>query len=538
MANKKNDKFKILICDPLDDVGLAVLKSEGAFQLEEAIKASPADLKKAIRTVDAAIVRSGTQLTADILNESQALKIVGRAGVGVDNVDVDAASRKGIIVVNTPSGNTISAAEHTFSLMLCLARNIADAHESMRRGVWDRKKFTGVELFEKTLGLVGLGRIGGEVAKRAQSFAMTVLAYDPFLSPEKAKEIGVTLVTLDELFRRSDFISLHVPLTDQTRNVIDEKAISKMKKGVRIVNCARGGLIDESAALVGLESGKIAGIAVDVFPKEPPDPSKFLEHPKVLKTPHLGASTEEAQLKVSIDIAKTVADYLLGRGVRNAVNLPSVDPETQRQMEPYCLLAERMGLLAAALSEGQFQRIEVSLCGAAKDFPQAQIVASCLKGLLSPILADGVNVVNAPFLAKERGIQVKVAASSESTGFSNLLEVRVVAAKSDRMVAGTLFGPQDPRIVRIGETRLESIARGRLLFVENSDVPGMIGRIGTILGDGKINIADMSVGRDKTAKRARILIGVDSTVSKEVLTQLRKTRHILDAKFVSFESVE
>ena len=531
---RKKTKNKILICDPLDEAGLAILREGKSFTLSTAFRASNPELKQAIRDAVGVVVRSGTRLTADILKEAKALKIIGRAGVGIDNVDVKAASKKGVVVVNTPGGNTISAAEHTMSLMLCMARNLAPAHQSMSEGLWDRKSFTGVELFEKTLGLVGLGRIGAEVAKRAQSFGMKVVAYDPFLRAEKAREAGVSVTTLNDLFRQSDFVSLHVPLTEETRSMINANVIRKMKKGARLINCARGGLLDEAAVLKGLQSKKIAGLAVDVYEKEPPDKSKLLDHPNVLKTPHLGASTEEAQIKVSVDIARTIVDYLTGQGIRNAVNMPTVDPETLREMEPYCSLAEKVGALQSQIAEGQFLKVEIRYVGHVAKYPSTPLTQSVLKGLLSRILAQDVNLINAEVLAKERGIKVNVTKAPEAAGFANLIQVTLKTAKERRSVAGTLYSRNDPRIVMVDDLRLESVAQGHLLMIENKDVPGMVGQVGTLLGKNKINIADMSVGRNKAKKRARIFINVDAPVSDRVLKQLRRTKNILDAKFIRF----
>jgi len=532
MKKRLSKKPKILVCDPLDAAGEEILRGEG-FVIESAAKASVADLKKGIRDAAAVVVRSGTRLTADIIREAKQLKIIGRAGVGIDNVDVEAASKRGVVVVNTPSGNTISAAEHTLSLMLALARNIAPAHQSMCEGLWDRKKFTGVEVFEKTLGLVGLGRIGSEVAKRAQSFGMHVVACDPYLRAERARDLGVSKVTLEELYRQADFISLHVPKTKDTAGMIGAEAIGRMKKGVRIVNCARGGLLDEAAVLKALQSGRIAGVALDVYDPEPPQKSKLLEHPRVLKTPHLGASTEEAQLKVSVDIARTVVDFLLGRGMRNAVNVFAVEPEIRREMAPFVDLAEKIGLLHAQLGDEQFQKVEIRLSGRASEYPSQPLVAAVLKGLLSPILAEDVNAVSAPFLAKERGIRVTVAQTAESSNFANLIRVILKTGRGGRSVSGTLFSGTDPRIVQVDDLRLEFVARGQLLAIQNKDVPGMVGVVGTLLGKNRVNIADMSVGRSRERKVARIFINVDAPVPEKVLRALRRYSNILDARFVS-----
>lgn len=527
----KSKKIKILICDPLDEAGVEIFKSAD-YELIEAVKASTADLKKMIQDVDAAVVRSGTTLTGDIIECGKKLRIIGRAGVGIDNVDVESASKLGIAVVNTPSGNTISAAEHTMSLMLAMSRNIAPAHQSMSSGKWDRKKFLGVELLGKTLGLIGLGRIGAAVARRAQSFEMKVVAYDPFLRADKALELGVEQATLDEVFSKSDFISMHVPLTKETRNILDAKAFSKMKKNVRIINCARGGLIDEDAALKAIQSGKVAGMALDVYEQEPPAPSKFLEHPQVLKTPHLGASTQEAQIKVSVDVAKTIVDYLSGRGIRNAVNVAMVDPRQMKELEPYFRLAEGLGSIVGGVSEGQFKGVDIRYAGHPGSFPTSPLTACVLKGLLQPILDDNVNEINATFIAKDRGIRVSESTSEAGEDFSNLIEVRLKTDKGTHSVAGSLFRKNDPRIVMFDQLRVESTVRGSLLIIENEDVPGIVGLIGQTLGNNKINIADMSVGRDIKKKIARIIISIDAPVSDKLLKELRSKKHILNAKYI------
>ncbi len=356
--------MKILVSDPLSEEGLEILKKEKSFQVDVKTKLTPEELKKIIKDYDALIVRSGTKVTKEIIQAADNLKVVGRAGVGVDNVDVDAASQKGVIVMNTPEGNTISTAEHTMSLIMALSRNIPQACFSLKHEKkWDRKSFTGVELYTKVLGIVGLGRVGREVAKRCLSFGMKILAYDPFLPAQKAKEMDVELVALDKLFAESDYITLHVPLTDETRHIISEKEIAKMKKGVRIINCARGGIVDEKALAEAIKSGKVAGAALDVFEEEPPVSSPLMELGNVITTPHLGASTEEAQTNVAIDIARQVSDVLLGRGVRNAVNMPAVEPETYKLLEPYISLAEKLGSLQAQLATGPITRINIKYHG-------------------------------------------------------------------------------------------------------------------------------------------------------------------------------
>ena len=525
-------RMKIVICDPLDREGMEIFRGVGKFDLVEAVGKTPAELKKILKDAAAVVVRSGTKLTADLIQSAKSLRIIGRAGVGLDNVDLEAASKRGIVVVNTPAGNTISAAEHTLALMMALSRNVPAAHASMREGRWDRKKFTGVELFDKTLGLVGLGRIGTEVAKRAQSFGMRVVAYDPFLRVEQALKLGVTLTELDSVFKQSDFISLHLPLTAETRNLISEKSLSKMKKGVRIINCARGGLIKESDLLAALKNGKVAGAALDVFEKEPPGKSELLEHPLVIATPHLGASTEEAQIKVSIDIARTMVDFLTGKALRNAVNMPCVDPEVLKEIEPYIVLAEKIGLMHAQLAQGHVQQVHIRYNGTVVEMPTNPMTIAVIKGLLTPIMAENVNYVNALVLAKERGIRITESTSSEPSTFANLIHVTVKTDKEKRSIAGTLYTRADARIVVLDDLRVELEAKGYVLCIWNKDVPGMVGHIGTVLGKNKVNIADMTVGRDKPGGRARTLISIDHAISEQVMNKIRASKSILDAKLI------
>ncbi|MBI3315725.1 MAG: phosphoglycerate dehydrogenase, partial [Candidatus Omnitrophica bacterium] len=376
----KKDNYKVLICDDLSEQGLAVLRRDKTLNVVIKTKLSLAELKKEIADADACVVRSGTQLTAEVIAAAKGLKVIGRAGVGLDNVDVEAASKRGVVVINTPGGNTVSAAEHTFCLIMALARNIPEASASLKRGEWERKKFMGIELYDKTLGVLGLGRIGTEVSKRAQSFGMRVIAYDPYLREEKAKQLGVELVSFEELLKRSDFLTLHMPLTQDNRHMIGEKELAKMKKGVRLVNCARGGLVDEEALHRAIESKHVAGAALDVFETEPPKGSALLRQPNVIGTPHLGASTEEAQVAVSVDVAQSVADYLLGRGVRNAVNMPSLDPEVLRELQPYVQLAEKIGSLQTQLMEGQILQVDIEYHGKIVEYETTPITIAFIKG--------------------------------------------------------------------------------------------------------------------------------------------------------------
>ena len=524
--------IRVLISDSLSKEAIDILEKEKEFKVDVNTKLTPEELKKVIKDYDALLVRSATKVTKDIINAADRLKIIGRAGVGLDNVDVDAASKKGIIVVNTPGGNTISTAEHTFSMMLALSRNIALADLSMKKGEWERKKFMGVELYGKTLGVVGLGRIGTEVAKRAVSFEMKVLAYDPFLSADKAKDLGIELVDLKRLFSESDYITVHTPLTDVTKHLISDKEFGIMKKGVRVLNCARGGIIDEDALVKAIESGKVAGAALDVYENEPPKDSKLLKMEKVVLTPHLGASTEEAQVNVAIDVANTVRDALLNRGVRNAVNMPSVDPEIYKVIEPYLKLAENIGAIQAQIVDGHVKRVKIRYVGDLLKYDLSPFTVSIMKGMLTPILQETVNFVNALVIAKERGINVIESKTAEIQDFASLIIVEVETDKARSSIYGTLFTKVDPRIVKINEFWVDCVPEGNMLVVFNKDVPGIIGQVGTIFGKNSINVASVSFGREEKGGRAVSVWNVDSVVPKKVLDEIRGAKNVEGIKLV------
>ena len=528
----KKETFKILICDDIAEEGLSIFQREKSFSAVTKTKLPLDALKKEIADADACVVRSGTQLTREVIEAANKLKVIGRAGVGLDNVDVEAASKKGIVVINTPGGNTISAAEHTFCLLMALARNIPQADASIKRGEWERKKFTGVQLLEKTLGVVGLGRIGTEVAKRAQSFGMKVIAYDPFLRADKALQIGVELMSMDLLLSRADFLTLHMPLSADSKYMIGEAELKKMKKGARIINCARGGLIDEQALAKSIQSGHIAGAALDVFENEPPKNSSLLTLPGVIGTPHLGASTEEAQIAVAVDVAQSIADYLLGRGIKNAVNVPAMDPEVFEQIRPYIQLAEKLGSLETQLIDGQILQVDIQYHGQVAEYDTTSITLAVIKGLLTPILAENVNYVNASVLAKERGIKITESKSSTASHYSNLIQVEVKTDKKRSSVSGTTFTREDARIVRIDDFDVEAVPEGYILLIGNNDVPGIVGQIGTMLGANKINIAGMTLGRDKPGGRATTLLRIDSAIPDKVMQEIRKAKNILDAKLI------
>jgi len=525
--------FKILVSDPLSDEGLKILKDVKEFQVDVKTELKPDALKDIIKDYNALIVRSATKVTKDIIDAADNLRVIGRAGVGLDNVDLDAATQKGIIVMNTPGGNTISTAEHTMSMILALSRNIPQANSSTKRGEWKRSKFMGVELYNKVLGIIGLGRIGSELAKRAASFGMKILAYDPYLSRSVADGMGIEIVELKEIFERSDYITVHTPLTDETRHMISKEQFALMKKGVRIINCARGGIIDEAALINAIKEGKVIGAALDVFEKEPISPdNELLTFDNVILTPHLGASTEEAQVNVAIEVAEIVRDALLGRGIRNAANYPCLEAEVCKTLQPYIDLSEKIGIFSSQIVEGRFQEININYSGEIIEYDLSALTMALVKGLLSPILKETVNFINAISLAKARGIKIKEAKSSREEEFVNLVQLEIVTDKETRKISGTLSPNKKPRIVKIDDYYVEVSPLGDMLLIQNWDRPGIIGNLGTILGKHNINIAAMTFGRDKPGGRALTVLNIDSPISGEVLDKIKKAENILGVKVI------
>jgi len=523
--------MKILICDPLAKQGIEILEREPDIRVDLKTSLGREELVARIPEYDGLIVRSSTKVTRDVIEAAIKLKVIGRAGVGVDNIDLDAATRKGIIVLNTPSANTISAAEHTIAMMLSLSRNIHLANHSLKSGEWNRRRFTGVEVFNKTLGVIGLGRIGTEVVKRAQGLGMKVLAFDPHLSREGAERLKVQLVQLDQLLRESDYITVHTPLTPETRGMIGEREFEMMKDGVRIINCARGGIIDEKALYNALVSGKVAGAALDVFEIEPPPPENpLLKLDNVLVTPHLGAATREAQVNVAVEVCSQVLKALRGEMVASAVNMPPIDPQTLKLLGPYMSLAEKLGLLQGQLIEGNISEITIDYAGEFFRGDLTPLTVAIEKGLLDPVLQETVNFVNAPFFIKQRGIKVMETRSGEHPDFANLISVTVKTDSAIRTVAGTVYGKHDPRIVLLDEYHVNAVPYGHILLVYNDDRPGAIGTIGTILGRNNINIADMSVGRFQPGGKAVTVLNLDNPVPDHVLTQITAQPNILWAR--------
>ncbi len=525
---------KILVSDPLSEEGMKILKEAGEFQVDVKTELKPDALKDIIKDYDALIVRSATKVTKDVIAAALNLKVIGRAGVGLDNVDLEAATQKGIIVMNTPGGNTISTAEHTMSMILALSRNIAQANASVKKGEWKRSKFMGVELYNKVLGIVGLGRIGTEVAKRASSFGMKVLAYDPFLSREVSGALGVEIVELKDLLSRSDYITVHTPLTEETKHVISSEEFALMKKGVRVINCARGGIIDELALLNAVKEGKVAGAALDVFEQEPLSPeSELLKLDNVVITPHLGASTEEAQVNVAVEVSEIVRDALLGKGIRNAANYPSVEQEVYKILEPYINLCEKLGMFSAQLAEGRYEAVNINYSGEITQHDLSPLTMALVKGMLSPILKESVNFINAMALAKERGIKISQTKSSKEEEFVNLIQLEIKTDKETRRVGGTLSSNKQPRIVKIDAYYVEVAPIGNMIMIQNWDKPGIIGNLGTLLGKQNINIAAMTFGREKAGGKAVSVLNVDSPVSAEVLDKIKKIENILAVKVLN-----
>ncbi|MGB9715535.1 MAG: phosphoglycerate dehydrogenase [Thermodesulfovibrionales bacterium] len=524
--------MKVLVSDNLSQKGIEILKKAG-IDVDVKTGMKPEELAKVIGNYQGLIVRSATKVTSKIIDAASNLKVIGRAGSGLDNVDITAATKKGIVVMNAPGGNTITTAEHTMALMFALARQIPQATASMKQGKWEKKKFMGVELFNKTLGIIGIGNIGSQVAKRAQAFAMNVISYDPFLSDEKAKTMGVEKVSLEELFRRSDFITIHTPITAETRNLINRETIKKMKDGVRIINCARGGIVNEKDLYDALIEGKVAGAALDVFEKEPPENNPLITLDNVVTTPHLGAATKEAQENVAIVIAEQIVDYLIHGTIRNAVNFPSIPADQVTKLQPYINLAEKLGLFAAQIFEDGVTEITVEYKGEASEINSAPVKIAAIKGFLTPILEETVNFVNAPFIAKERGIEVKETKSADAGDYQSMVAIRIKSKQKESYLAGTLFSRKDPRIVAVDSFKIEIVPEGELLFIYNIDKPGVIGNIGTILGNNNINIARMQFGRETPGGRAISVITIDTPVTPKIIEEIKSLPNVLSLKRIN-----
>lgn len=519
---------KVLVSDSIDKEGLSPLIANPKFNVVIKTGLSPEDLLREVSDSDALLVRSTTQVTSTVLESGKNLKLVGRAGVGVDNIDLAAASKQGVIVMNVPGGNTVSAAEHSVSLIMALAHNVALADKTMKEGRWDRKKFMGTELVGKKLGLLGLGRVGREVATRAIGLEMHVMAHDPMADPEWCRLAGIKLVTADELIKEADFLSLHVPLNDSTRNLIDAQAIKKMKKGVRIINCARGGIINEGDLLEALNSGHVKGAALDVFESEPPTDFSLVKHPNVVATPHLGASTEEAQSKVSVQLSEAVVGYFENGIAKNALNLSASFPP---ELKPYLVLANRLGRFIGQLVEGPVKDFTLKGSGTLSRHNLAPLTAEALAGILSS-RTKNVTPVNASKVAQGFNIKVNEVAEPESKEFTGLLTIEIKSDKVIRRVAGTVFNSDQPHLVLIDDLVVDIIPEGNMIVLTNVDRPGVVGFLGTILGAADINIAGFEVGRRATGGEAVSILTVDEKVPENVLEAIRTNASILDVKSV------
>ncbi len=522
---------KILALDGLSEEGVDVFRQMAGFEVDVKPAQKPDELAAIIGEYDGIVVRSGTKVTPEALQHAKNLKVIGRAGVGTDNIDKDAATKMGVVVMNTPGGNTISTCEHTFALMLALCRNVPEAHASMKAGRWDRKLFMGAEVRGKTLGIVGVGRIGGAVAKRAQAFEMKVLAYDPILTKLKAESLGVELVSLDDLLERSDFISVHAPKTEKTNNMIRKEHFKKMKDTARIINCARGGIVNEQDLAEALRDKTIAGAALDVYSKEPPDENPFMDLDNIVMTPHLAASTGEAQQTVAVDVAKQIVDYLTTGAIVNAVNVPSLDPETRKKLQPLLYLGERLGQFQASYMEGTPTSIEIEYAGELGVSDTYPITAAVLTGFLTPLI-DSVNVVSAPVLLKDHGIEFSETRQAKPSDYAFQVTVKVKTDQETHAIAGTLFGKTDPRICSIDGMRVDAVPEGWMVICMNEDKPAVLGRVALTIGESGANIANLVLGRDEPGQNATTVLNLDGPISDEVLDQVQRVPHVKYARLV------
>ncbi|MEE8392748.1 MAG: phosphoglycerate dehydrogenase [Rhodospirillales bacterium] len=523
---------KVLISDKMSPLAAEIFAFRG-IEVDVKTGLAPEELKACIGQYDGLAVRSATKVTAEIIGAAVNLKVIGRAGIGVDNIDIPAATQKGVAVMNTPFGNSITTAEHAISMILSLSRQIPQANASTHQGKWEKSRFMGVELMGKTLGIIGCGNICSIVADRAQGLKMKVVAYDPFLSPERAEDLGVEKMELDGLLGRADFISLHTPLTDATRDILDAEALAKTKKGVRIVNCARGGLIVEADLKKALESGHVEAAALDVFSVEPATDNILFGMENVVVTPHLGASTTEAQEKVAVQVAEQMADYLLSGAVTNALNMASVSAEEAPRLKPYIKLCGQLGSFAGQITETGIKAVSIEYEGLVAELNIKPLTAVVLQGLLSPLL-ETVNMVSAPAIAKERDIDVTEIIHERATAYQSLIKLTVTTEKQERSLAGTLFAGDRPRIVEINGVPMDAELGERMLYLTNRDKPGFIGALGTILGDAAINIATFHLGRGEAGGKAIALVEIDQEADGEVLGEIRALPHVMNAKVLGF----
>ena len=527
-------KPRILITDKIASSGIEYLQEHDAVDVSVQTGLTPEALLTELPSYDGLIVRSSTKVTAEVIDAASSLQIIGRAGIGVDNIDVDAATRRGIIVMNTPEGNMNTAAEHTISMLLALSRAIPQASAEVKAGIWERHKFLGVEVVNKTLGVVGLGRIGGLVVRKAQGLGMQTIAYDPYISNDAAQKMGVELMSLPDLLQRADYVTVHTPMTSETKALIGREELKLVKRGAQMINCARGGIIDEEALYESLVNGTVAGAALDVFVQEPPAADHpLLQLDNVICTPHLGAQTEEAQERVAIGVAEQMLDFFLHGQIKNAVNMPNMDAESYRALQPYLALATRLGAFQVQRIEGGITDVTVSYSGEVAKLGVKPMTAAVLCGILGHFLGQQVNYVNAPFLARERGIRVVERQQQDPEDYASLIEVEVGTESQRAQVAGTLFGRDDARIVSIDGFAIEAVPEGHMLLFSNQDTPGVIGRIGTIFGNAGINIAGFRLGRTALHGTAVCVVNVDSTIPPEVMDDIRDIPNLLYVKTVN-----
>jgi D-3-phosphoglycerate dehydrogenase len=527
--------MKVLVSDNLGEAGIQMLKQEEGIEVDVNTGLEPEALKKIIGDYDGLIIRSATKVTEDLLTAATRLKVVGRAGIGLDNVDIPAATKRGIVVMNTPGGNIITTAEHAIGMLLALSRNIPEGTASLKTGRWDKKKLQGREIYNKVLGVIGFGKIGSIVADRARGLKMQVIVYDPFVTPDQIEKSGFENVTLEEVFKRSDYITVHVPKLKETLNLLNKEAFAKMKDGVMIINCARGGIVNEDDLLDALKAGKVAGAALDVFQNEPPGICPLIEHERLICTPHLGASTLEAQTKVAVDIAGQIIDYLKYGTILNAVNVPSVTGDLLKKLQPLLTLAGQIGTLQAQLMQGPIKEVSIEYGGDYKGLDLSPVSTAVLRGLLAPIVKDDVNFVNAQALAKERGIKINEATSDKSEEYINLITVRVASSEMSNTVSGTIFGKNKTRIVKINNFRLEMIPEGHLALIYNLDKPGAIGSFSTLLGKHGINIDQMQVGQEETGKMNIIFLKTNVSIPAKVIRELLDLPLIISVKPLEFD---
>lgn len=513
--------MKVLVSDNLGDIGIKMFQEEPGIEVDVKTGLAPDELKRIIGGYDALVIRSATKVTEELLEAAKALKVVGRAGIGLDNVDIPAATKRGVVVMNTPTGNVITTAEHTIAMMMALTRNIPWGTSTLKAGLWEKKKLQGREVFNKVLGVIGFGKIGSIVADRARGLKMQVIVHDSFVTPEQIEKAGFEPVSLEELYSRADFITLHVPKLKDTTGFLNKAAFEKMKDGVMIINCARGGIVDETDLNEALLSGKVAGAALDVFEHEPPGVCPLFEVDRVICTPHLGASTLEAQTNVAVQVAEQIIAYLKHGTIINAVNVPAVSGELLEKIGPLLTLADRMGCLLAQLASGPVKEVVIEYAGDFQNLDLSPVTTAVLKGLLTPMIKDDVNFVNAEVLAKERGIKITATTIPETDEYINLITVRAYYEGGKSKVAGTIFGQKDPRVVNINNFRLELHPQGRFILIHNHDKPGAIGSIGTLLGDHKVNISRMRVGQEKGGDKTMIFIRTDEIIPDDVMEKLR-----------------